>query len=229
MADGCLSSRMNYVIFCIWAFEHLSLTFKSHITHVAYVKNMTYKYSFPGLILAIHFTIFVFYSHSQSRNVKNPKIKSDFYSEQNSSDLSQRTENMLHFCQALPKPYLPKIKARNEDLLTKNIVHISGLGINWCMVPKVASGSMSRMILPFLKKLDEEREFPYTHLEVWTRAGHTSYADFMKQSDDKMPAFLITRHPFARVVSAYKNKLEDKSKFQDGQEFFWSWSKQIIK
>ena len=172
--------------------------------------------------------------YSQLAKIRNPKIKSIYKSDQSYRELSHRTENMLRYCKTQPKSNLQKRLKRiqvddDEDSLTKNIVHISGLGINWCMVPKVASGSVSRMILPFLKKLDEEREFPYTHLEVWTRAGHLSYSDFVNQSRGKMPAFLITRHPFARVVSAYKNKLEDKTKFQDGQKFFRTWSKKIIK
>ena len=114
-----------------------------------------------------------------------------------------------------------------EDSLTFNIVHIAGLDMNWCMVPKVASSSIKELILPYLSKLNQT--FPYPQLEVWTRAGRLSHSDFVHQSQNQNPSFLVTRHPFARIVSAYKNKLENRTKFRDGLEFYKIWSKQIIK
>ena len=41
--------------------------------------------------------------------------------------------------------------------------------------------------------------------------------------------FLITRHPFARIASAYRNKLEDRTTSHDGTYFFNTYSKQIIR
>ena len=51
--------------------------------------------------------------------------------------------------------------------------------MNWCMVPKVASSSVSELILPYLKKLNIK--FPFPQLEVWTRAGRLTYSDFVQQ------------------------------------------------
>ena len=129
--------------------------------------------------------------------------------------------------ESLSKIQRAKIQTIYEDWLTYNIVHVPGLSMNWCMVPKVASSSVSVLILPFLKKLD--REFPFPQLEVWTRAGRLSYADFVQQLENRDPSLLITRHPFARIVSAYKNKIENRTRFRDGNEFYNNWSRQIIK
>ena len=120
-----------------------------------------------------------------------------------------------------------QIQTDYEDWLTHNIVHISGLAMNWCMVPKVASSSVSELILPYLKKLNIK--FPFPQLEVWTRAGRLTYSDFVQQLQAGSPAFLITRHPFARIVSAYKNKIENRTKFRDGNHFYNNWSREIIK
>ena len=160
------------------------------------------------------------------------------------SEWQQRTEKVQDYCSkhklVIPKPpelndenisqkERDQIKTDYEDLLTYNIVHISGLGLNWCMVPKVASSSMSVLILPYLKKLNVNMKFPYTHLEVWTRAGRLSYSDFVQQRKEGIPSFLITRHPFARIVSAYKNKIENRTKFPDGNAVYDNWSRQMIK
>jgi hypothetical protein len=41
--------------------------------------------------------------------------------------------------------------------------------------------------------------------------------------------FLISRHPFARLASAYRNKLEDRKLSHDGEYFFNTYSTQIIR
>ena len=160
------------------------------------------------------------------------------------SEWQQRTEKVQDYCSnhahklIIPKP--PELSDKNvsqaekdqiqtdyDDWLTFNIVHISGLGLNWCMVPKVASSSVSELILPYLKALN--MKFPFPQIEVWTRAGRLAYSDFVQQLREGSPSFLITRHPFARIVSAYKNKIENRKKFRDGNEFYDPWSRQIIK
>ena len=148
------------------------------------------------------------------------------------SEWQERIEKVQDYCSnhkfIINKPS-DQIRTDYEDWLTYNIVHISGLALNWCMVPKVASGSMSVMILPYLKKLKVNRKFPYSHLEVWTRAGRLSYSNFVQQMREGIPSFLITRHPFARIVSAYRHKIENRTKFQDGNAFYADWSRKIIK
>lgn len=110
--------------------------------------------------------------------------------------------------------------------LVTNLVHIEMLNINWCLgnimrglsqltllqyfsVPKVASSSMSRALLPFLQnKTDgKTKQFPFVQAEVWDRAGHMKYEDFLS-GQNVTPTFLISRHPLTRLVSAYRNKLQ---------------------
>ena len=112
--------------------------------------------------------------------------------------------------------------------LMVNIVHIPSLNLNWCLVPKVASTSISSIILPYLRPLSDNPTFPHIQKEVWTRAGHLQYSEYLHHQNST-PAFLITRHPFARVASAFRNKLEDRSRSHDGEYFYNTYSRQIIK
>ena len=115
-----------------------------------------------------------------------------------------------------------------QNQLTNNIVHVPGLDLNWCLVPKVASTSISSIILPHLKELKKVTQFSHIQKEVWTRAGRLPYSEY-ELSVNKTPSFLITRHPFARVASAFRNKLEDRSRSHDGEYFYNTWSRQIIR
>ena len=62
---------------------------------------------------------------------------------------------------------------------------------------------------------------------MWGRAGHIRPDEY--QSVNVTPSFLVSRHPFARVASAYRNKLADRNKSHDGEYFYNTYSKQIIK
>ena len=155
----------------------------------------------------------------------------------------ERRERIRNYCRdhqlELPKPRQLNIEnisgqlrqhftnIYHKDLMT-NIVHIPSLNLNWCLVPKVASTSISSLILPYLRTLSDQRSFPHIQKEVWTRAGHLQYSQYILHQNST-PAFLITRHPFARVASAFRNKLEDRSKSHDGEYFYNTYSRQIIK
>ena len=115
-----------------------------------------------------------------------------------------------------------------EKRLVLNIVHIPKLNLNWCLVPKVASTSISAAILPHLRLGGESQESQFLQKEVWRRAGHVKYGEY-QASQNITPAFLVTRHPFARVASAFRNKLEDRTKSHDGEYFYNIFSKKIIK
>ena len=156
---------------------------------------------------------------------------------------SERRDLVSEYCKShkleLPKPRqllqenIP-LNRKNHFLriyqkeLTNNIVHVAGLDLNWCLVPKVASTSISSIILPYLKELKEATKFPHIQKEVWTRAGRLPYSEF-ELSVNKTPSFLVTRHPFARIASAFRNKLEDRSRSHDGEYFYNTWSRQIIR
>ena len=111
-----------------------------------------------------------------------------------------------------------------QDSLTRNTVYVWGLALNWCMVPKVASTSLSTILEPYLQK--PEKKLPQRiHNKVWARAGHLKYSDYVRQSVDRIPSFLVVRHPFSRIISAYKNRLENKT-WSDN--VYQKWSKPIM-
>ena len=83
-------------------------------------------------------------------------------------------------------------------------------------MPKVASSSVSRALLPFLRNKTEGKvkNYPFVQAEVWDRAGHMKYEEFL--SEEKMtPTFLICRHPLSRLASAYRNKLQPGTRTGD--------------
>ena len=114
----------------------------------------------------------------------------------------------------------------NKQILF-NLVSIKQLNLNWCLVPKVASTSISKLLLPHLPRVKGSTVWPHLQKEVWGRVGHMQPSQY--RNTDHTPAFLVTRHPFARVASAFRNKLEDRSKSHDGEYFYKTYSKQIIK
>lgn len=113
----------------------------------------------------------------------------------------------------------------NKQVLA-NIVRVDSLNINWCLVPKVASSSISRVLLPHLPPQSGDLQpSQFIQKEVWARAGHLTSLTSLPPS----PTFLITRHPLARVASAWSNKLRDRSNSHDGEYFYNTYSRQIIK
>jgi hypothetical protein len=113
----------------------------------------------------------------------------------------------------------------DRDLMF-NIVHIKNLNLNWCLVPKVASTSISSFILSHLPQTNVTKDWPTVHDEVWQRAGHLHLSEYL--SNNKTPSFLITRHPFVWIASAFRNKLENRTRSLDGEYFYQQYSQKII-
>ena len=132
-----------------------------------------------------------------------------FYSFQISAQSSEvqwssRSEAIIQICQTNPillkKPLLRSKQMYNRDLMF-NIVHIKNLNLNWCLVPKVASTSISSFILPNLPQTNITKAWSTVHDEVWQRAGHLHLSEYL--SNNNTPYFLITRHPFARIDNLF--------------------------
>eukprot|EP00090_Calanus_glacialis_P010576 TRINITY_DN18994_c0_g1_i1.p1 TRINITY_DN18994_c0_g1~~TRINITY_DN18994_c0_g1_i1.p1 ORF type:complete len:336 (+),score=47.19 TRINITY_DN18994_c0_g1_i1:103-1110(+) len=154
---------------------------------------------------------------------------------------SSRRAAVKEVCQSnavlLPKPKQltaeasEQIKIHFTNIYNKqilfNLVSIRELHLNWCLVPKVASTSISRVLLPYLPRKKDTTGWPHIQKEVWQKAGHIQLGEYL--ANNSTPAFLVTRHPFARVASAFRNKLEDRTKSHDGEYFYKTYSKQIIK
>ena len=141
----------------------------------------------------------------------------------------RRRDRIAKVCEVIPllvkRQFLQSTDSYNKDTMF-NIVNIPKLNLNWCIVPKVASSSISSAILPYLPDVNRTRKVRTVHDELWQRAGrgHVQFSDF-----NKSRSFLVTRHPFARIASAFRNKLENRSRSHDGEYFYDNYSKQIIR
>ena len=118
-------------------------------------------------------------------------------------------------------------KSEYRKKILSNIVHIQKLNLDWCLVPKVASSSISMSILPYLPLKKFSQSWKTVHDQVWARAGRLDLEELL--SHYNTASFLVTRHPFARIVSAYRNKLENRSRSHDGDYFYENYSKKIIR
>ena len=75
-------------------------------------------------------------------------------------------------------------------------------------MPKVASSSLSEVVIPHLKELKAPKKFPFPQAEVWARAGRMRDREEYLSQYNTTTTFFITRHPLARLASAYRNKLQ---------------------
>ena len=124
-----------------------------------------------------------------------------------------------------------------------SLVHIEQLNLLWCIVPKVnliifyefliiswllqvASTSLAIAILKYMDVTFPPSEPP--HFEIVRRGGHLSMDTYNRLDPNKTVSFLITRHPLARIASAYRSKLQNRTGSHDGEYFYRTWSKQII-
>jgi len=170
-------------------------------------------------------------------------LLADFTAQQTQVDWQERRRVVKEQCRADPvllpaqnqfdegtvgEKVVAHYRRIHEKQLVLNIVHVPKLNLNWCLVPKVASTSISAAILPHLIFGGESQESKFLQKEVWRRAGHLKYEEY-RAGQNVTPSFLVTRHPFARVASAFRNKLEDRTKSHDGEYFYNIFSKQIIK
>ena len=141
---------------------------------------------------------------------------------------SSRQKAVKDFCNStlvvLKKKWLQS-KSEYRKKILSNIVHIQKLNLDWCLVPKVASSSISMSILPYLPHKKYSHSWKTVHDQVWAQAGRLEELP----SHDNTASFLVTRHPFARIVSAFRNKLENRSRSHDGDYFYENYSKKIIR
>jgi hypothetical protein len=122
--------------------------------------------------------------------------------------------------QAEDRPEHSKAQSTNiySIKLISNIVNIKYLNLNWCLVPKIASTSISSLLLPYLPQKVFPTGVPHIQGELWERAGHLQFSEYLSSSNNT-PSFLVTRHPFARIASAFRNKLKNRTKSHDGEYF----------
>ena len=125
-------------------------------------------------------------------------------------------------------------KTYSKEHLT-NIIHIPELNLNWCMIPKVASTSLCKTFLPLITRNQprKDKKWGYLQAEIADRSG--AFKLFkrgelsLKSYNAVNHTFLIARHPFGRLASAFRNKIENRTKHADGEHFYRHRSSQIIK
>ena len=93
-----------------------------------------------------------------------------------------------------------KNNLRKYQSKRRNVFHVSHLSLNFCLVRKAASASLSHAIVPHLRlnKKPSGRQYPWLQAEVLALGGE--YRRFLQDNQTLTPTFLITRHPFARWV-----------------------------
>jgi len=83
------------------------------------------------------------------------------------------------------------------------IVHIPEAGIVYFAIPKAANTSVKKFLLPLVAPTDR-RKHANIHRQVEWKT--LSKADFVALRGDVL-GFSVTRNPFSRLVSAYRNKV----------------------
>jgi len=131
------------------------------------------------------------------------------------------------------KTQFPGMKYSKKHLT--NIIHIPELNLNWCMIPKVASTSLCKAFLPLITSNQPRKgkKWGYLQAEIADRSGAVKLIKRGELSFENYQAvnhtFLIARHPFGRLASAFKNKLENRNRHKDGEFFYRHRSNHIIK
>ncbi|KAG7177070.1 carbohydrate sulfotransferase 11-like [Homarus americanus] len=109
----------------------------------------------------------------------------------------------------------------------KNIIYIKKHNISWCLVPKVASTSWAQALLALRGQLGNEYSDPPLQV-VLREAFKMIDPTRVNQTINSSLKFLFVRHPFQRLVSAYRNKLEDSYTEQDGSYFYKNYGRSIV-
>lgn len=111
----------------------------------------------------------------------------------------------------------------------KDILYMPKNNMSWCIVPKVASTSWSKALLELEGYTENDLLHSDQPLQVLLRQTFRPVQiDHVNKTLGTSLKFLFARHPFQRVVSAYRNKLEDSYKEEDGAYFYNNYGRRIV-
>ncbi|XP_068210993.1 carbohydrate sulfotransferase 11-like [Palaemon carinicauda] len=111
----------------------------------------------------------------------------------------------------------------------KDIIYLPKNNFSWCILPKVASTSWSKSLLELSGFTENDLLHSDKPLQVILRDTYKSVKiDNMNKTLGNSIKFLFVRHPFQRLVSAYRNKLEDSYMEADGQYFYNNYGRNIV-
>ncbi|KAG7162471.1 carbohydrate sulfotransferase 11-like [Homarus americanus] len=87
----------------------------------------------------------------------------------------------------------------------------------WCKVPKVASTSLVHGLLRVLGQEHLINEIPRGQLH--TRLRHLMPHPALQEDVSFCTTFMVVRHPFQRILSAYRDKLQNKWEYHQFKKF----------
>ena len=79
------------------------------------------------------------------------------------------------------------------------------------LVPKIATSSLARVFIPYIKNTSYDQDLFKLHGVLWSRAGRLTDINKFQNTT----SFVITRHPFTRLVSAYRNKFQSDTRIEE--------------
>lgn len=109
----------------------------------------------------------------------------------------------------------------------KDIIYLPKHNLSWCLVPKVASTSWCKALLDLQGITGDEYSYPPLQV-VLRQAFRPVEPSRVNTTINASLKFLFVRHPFQRLVSAFRNKLEDSNLQEDGAYFYKNYGRRIV-
>ena len=151
-------------------------------------------------------------------NMGDPKVMAAV-----TDEMKERVDEMRSHCnnaerQQKPKPY-------------RYFMNVKELDMRWCKISKVGSSSWEEFLSQFAPICQKNKAwFKYCVKKQWAYPPQLSYSEWVSEREhdldtDKL-SFLTVRHPFERIVSAYRSKFEN-NRFS-GYKFFTLFGKNAM-
>lgn len=185
-------------------------------------------------------------SNRHLRRVSNPRDPPDGLSElqraeQEVGHLQARAEDVWQGCRQTAIPLstalrraeeAQKVSARlalqfrseHQSAVAKRLVHLKDRNLTWCLLPKVVSTSWSRA-LQQVSGEGSDSEAPQVEIRMKHRPPSNQE---LPQIVGNSESFFFVRHPFERLVTAYRSKLEHTSGQHDGDYFYGLYGRKIV-
>ncbi|CAL8131619.1 unnamed protein product [Orchesella dallaii] len=124
------------------------------------------------------------------------------------------------------------LKAKKGKIVRDSIIYIPELQQMWCLVPKAASTSWSRKIVELVHSVKMQEDLRNQSIPVqvilrkhYGNVGTKIYNKILESG--KITKILLVRHPLARLVSAFEDKLKDRKAKNDSMYFYGNYGVKI--
>ncbi|KAK7076550.1 hypothetical protein SK128_005823 [Halocaridina rubra] len=140
-----------------------------------------------------------------------------------------KTQKNAHDAAAVDQGLAEHYNKQHWKQAVKDVLYLPKNNISWCIVPKVASTSWSKALLELAGYTENSLLHRDQPLQVLLRrAFRPVQTDRVEETIGNSVKFLFVRHPFQRLVSAYRNKLEDSYKEEDGAYFYNNYGRKMV-